>query len=84
MNPIEKESRGAGQIEGRYANNFKVGHNAFEFVLDFGQFYPEEKMVHLHTRVITSPVYAKTLLGTLQESVDKYEQTFGSIPREEG
>jgi len=26
-----------GELEGRYANYFQVGHNAVEFVLDFGQ-----------------------------------------------
>ncbi len=78
MNPKDKDSEDAGHIEGRYANNFKIGYNAFEFVLDFGQFYPEEKRVQLHTRIITSPVYAKALLRTLQESIDKYEQNFGT------
>ena len=27
------------KLEGRYANYFKVGHNEFEFVMEFGQFY---------------------------------------------
>ncbi len=26
-------------LEGRYANYFEIGHNAFEFVLDLGQLY---------------------------------------------
>jgi hypothetical protein len=25
--------------EGRYANYFQIGHNAFEFIIDFGQGY---------------------------------------------
>lgn len=71
-----------GQLEGRYANYFKVGYNAFEFVLDCGQFYPESKEAGLHTRIITSPIYAKALLELLRESIDRYEQTFGAIPKE--
>ena len=69
-----------GQPNGRYANYFTVGHNAFEFLLDFGQIYAPDGSVPLHTRIITAPVYAKTLLGLLQESIDQYEQLFGTIP----
>lgn len=83
MNPKDRDSEDASQIEGRYANYFKVGHNAFEFVLDFGQFYPDSKKSQLNSRIITSPVYAKALLGILRESVNQYEQTFGAIPRED-
>jgi hypothetical protein len=82
MSDASKDPQEASQLEGRYANYFKVGHNAFEFVLDFGQFYPESKQAQLHTRIITGPVYAKALLGTLQESIDQYEQSFGAIPKE--
>jgi len=67
------------QLEGRYANYFKVGNNAFEFLLDFGQFYPEDGKAQLHTRIITSPIYAKALLQTLRESIERHEQSFGAI-----
>lgn len=70
---------GTEQLEGRYANYFKVGNNAFEFLLDFGQFYPEDGKAQLHTRIITSPIYAKALLQTLRESIDRHEQSFGAI-----
>ncbi len=69
----------ASRPEGRYANYFEVGHNAFEFLLDFGQCYPDHQHVRLHTRIVTSPIYAKVLLETLRESLDRYEQTFGTI-----
>lgn len=68
-------------MEGRYANYFKVGHNAFEFVLDLGQFYPAGGQPQLHTRIITSPVYAKALLDVLRESIDRFEKAFGLIPK---
>lgn len=76
-------SKDVEQIEGRYANYFEVGHNAFEFLFDFGQFYPKNQRAQIHTRIITNPVYAKALLETLQESIDWYEQAFGTIPKEE-
>jgi hypothetical protein len=78
-----ENSQEAGALEGRYANYFKVGHNAFEFLLDFGQFYLEAEHARLHTRIITSPIYAKALLETLRESIDRYEQIFGAIPKED-
>lgn len=68
--------------EGRYANYFKIGHNAFEFLLDFGQLYPGNGEPQLHTRIITSPVYAKALLETLRDSIDRYEHAFGIIQGE--
>jgi hypothetical protein len=71
----------AGPLGGRYANYFKVGHNAFEFLIDFGQFYPETEKAQLHTRIITSPIYAKSLLEILRVSIDRHEQIFGAIPK---
>lgn len=57
------------KIERRYADYFKIGRNAFEFVLDLGQSYAENGDVNLHTRTITSPNYGKVLLETLRESI---------------
>jgi hypothetical protein len=61
-------------LEGKYVNYFKVGHNAFEFVLDFGQSYLENEDPQIHTRIVTSPAYAKALLDTLRESLAQYEK----------
>ncbi len=74
-----KISPAGREIEGRYANFFKVGHNAFEFVIDFGQYFPETDQAELYTRIVTNPSYAKSLLHTLEESIYRYEETFGSI-----
>ena len=70
------------KLEGQYANYFKVGHNAFEFVIDFGQYYPENGQAELYTRIITSPAYAKSLIETLQESIERYEKSFKAIAEE--
>ena len=69
-------------IEGKYANYFKVGHNAVEFVLDFGQYYSENEEAELYIRIITSPCYAKELLETLKVSIEQYENSFGIIKEE--
>ena len=67
MNYEHKISWDDGKREGRYANHLKVGYNAFEFVLDFGQLDYKNGEAKLHTRAITSPIYAKALLETLRE-----------------
>ncbi len=83
MNATAHEHHDSSPLEGRYANFFNVGHNAFEFLLDFGQYYSEGEAPQPHTRIITSPIYAKELLQILCEAIDRYEQTFGTIARHE-
>lgn len=84
MNHEPEDHQDTVSLEGRYANYFKVGHNALEFLLDFGQFYPESGWPQLHTRIITSPAYAMALLRTLKESLERYEETFGPMRDQEG
>jgi hypothetical protein len=69
---------------GRYANYLEVGHNAFEFVLDFGQSQGESEEVSFHTRIVTSPGFAKAFMETLRESIDKHEKEFGIIRHDYG
>ena len=63
---------------GRYANYFKVGHNAFEVVLEFGERFTDAQGAQLHTRIVTNPIYAQALLATLLDSLRQYEELFGS------
>lgn len=79
MNNEHEGAQGGHDLEGRYANYFKVGYNAFEFLIDFGQYYTEDEGLQLHTRIVTGPSYAKTLLEILKDSVSQYEVDFGAI-----
>ena len=79
MGPKKRASCESQKLEGRYANYFKVGYNAFEFVIDFGQSYSENDQTELCARIITGPAYAKNLLITLQSAIDRYEQNYGEI-----
>jgi hypothetical protein len=63
----------------RYANYFEIGHNAAEFILDFGQAYSTGKERQLHTRIVTSPSYAKALQRLLEKSIEQHEQIYGKI-----
>jgi len=67
---------------GKYSNYIKVGFNAHEFVIDFGQAYEEEGSVDYHTRVITSPAYMREMLITLGESLADYQESYGYLPNE--
>jgi len=66
-------------LKGQYANHFRVGHNAFEFIIDFGQFYDGNKKADFNFRTITSPAYAMELMEMLAESLREFEANFGKI-----
>lgn len=68
-------------VEAKYTNYFNVGHNAHEFVLDFGQFYSEQEHAHLHTRLVVGPTYARELATLLQEALQAHEEAHGPISR---
>jgi hypothetical protein len=63
----------------RYANYFEVGHNAYEFLIDFGQYQPESATVVLHTRLALGPTHAKMLAGMLGGAVARHEGDNGPI-----
>lgn len=69
--------------EGRYANFFKIGFNAQEFLIDFGQFTPGDESAneerHL-IRIVLVPFNMKRFLHLVQESVDSYQKTYSIIP----
>ena len=62
-----------------YANYFEVGHNAFEFLIDFGQYQPEVGAVAMHSRMATGPVHAKLLAGLLADAIARFEVEHGVI-----
>jgi hypothetical protein len=74
--PIWEENRA---VEGHYANCFKIGHNAFEFVIDCGQMTAEGNGVRLTGRILTNPRSAKSLCQTLTQTLEEYERSYGVI-----
>jgi hypothetical protein len=69
---------------GCYANFLIVGHNAFEFVLDFGQVYAGDSTESTHTRIVTAPVYTKAMLRTLKTAIEQFESSYGALPNAGG
>ena len=72
-------SNNSNGLNGQYANHFRVGLNAFEFIIDFGQFYEGNKKANFNSRTITSPAYAMELMNMLAKSLCEYEADFGKI-----
>ena len=66
--------------KGKYANYFEVGHNAFEFVADFGQY--EGGAVTWHTRVIMNPSAARAIRDLLAKSLEHYERRYDTATKQ--
>jgi len=71
----ERDQGGGKKGDARYANSFQIGHNAFEFLLEFGQ-----HEARIHTRIYVSPQHARMFADLLSESLRKYEAAFGPMP----
>ena len=79
MEKVNFESENSEALNSVYADCFRIGHSAYKFVLDFGQFAPDGKEKCFHTRVITGPDTAKMLAETVGRSIKDYEHQFGKI-----
>jgi hypothetical protein len=80
------ERQTSDKSKGCYANYLKIGQNAFEFLLVFGHLYLDDPIIDqealFHTRIVTTPVYAKAFLKVLEDCIDDHERNFGVIPDE--
>lgn len=63
-----------------YANYSEVGHNAFEFLIDYGQVRADADGIEIHSRIVTGPVQAKIFARLLTEAVSRFEEDHGAIP----
>jgi hypothetical protein len=71
-------------LEARYANLFRIGHNAHEMILDFGQVDPDGTAESVHSRIITAAPHGRVLLELLAAAVADYEANFGPLPARQG
>ncbi len=65
--------------EARYSNYAEIGHNATEFVFDFGQGWVDEEPVRVYLRVVTTPDMAQELYKKLYDALIQYRVVFGEI-----
>ena len=65
--------------QGDYVNFAVVTHSLAEFILDFIRVLPGVPKSKVKSRIVMSPMHAKTLLSALKDNIDKYEKKFGEI-----
>ncbi len=63
-----RQSRNIAGKEARYANFFQIGHNEFEFLVEFGQ-----QDHGIHTRIYLTPRYARVLADLLVETLRQHD-----------
>lgn len=71
-------------VTASYANYFEVGHNAFEFLIDFGQIDPCTGQFNIGNRIAVGPTHAKLFSRLLASAVNQYEMQFEPIPEIHG
>lgn len=65
--------------EGEYANLALIAHSSSEFVVDFIRLLPGVPKAKVKARIILTPEHAKRLLAALEENVQRFEQSYGTI-----
>jgi hypothetical protein len=65
--------------DGIYSNLVLVSHSPSEFIIDFARLLPGPPKGKVHSRIIMTPMHAKSLIATLQENLSRYERNFGII-----
>jgi hypothetical protein len=70
--------------EGIYSNLAIISHSNAEFIFDFIRILPGIAKARVKTRVVMTPQHAKRLLLTMQDNLQKYEGTFGTIDLKDG
>jgi len=62
-----------------YANLAFLTHTPAEMVLDFAQILPRTPKGQIVSRVIMSPMHAKSLMKALVQNIENYERQYGEI-----
>lgn len=65
--------------EGSYVNLAIITHSDAEFVIDFVNIMPGTPKSKVKSRVIFTPMHAKRFMKALQENIDRFEASNGTI-----
>ena len=68
---------------GIYSNLAVINHSPTEFIVDFVSVMPGMDKSKVRSRVILSPHHAKRLLKALNDNIQRYEKSHGSIEEPE-
>jgi len=70
------------ELLGRYANYFEIRYTAKEFLLDFGQHYPDDAPPVRHTRIIVNYDSVLVFREMLIASISKYQEEMAGAGEE--
>lgn len=62
-----------------YADQFRIGHNAFEFKIDCGHARRGEELMTVYLRIIANPANAQQLFRLLGVALLRYRDAYGLI-----
>ena len=65
--------------QGEYVNFAIVTHSVAEFIIDFIKILPGLVKSKVKSRIVISPIHAKTFLNALKDNIQKYELKYGEI-----
>jgi hypothetical protein len=65
--------------EGIYANLVLIAHSPSEVILDFARVLPNVPKARVYSRIVMTPVHAKSLLMALEQNLKAFEGQFGPI-----
>ena len=65
--------------QGEYVNFTVVTHSIAEFIMDFIRVLPGIPKSKVKSRIVISPIHAKTFMLALQDNIKKFEAKYGEI-----
>ena len=65
--------------QGEYANFAIVTHSIAEFIVDFIKILPGLTKSKVKSRIVISPIHAKSFMKALSDNINKYEAKYGEI-----
>ena len=65
--------------QGEYVNFVIETHSVAEFIIDFIKILPGLSKSKVKSRVVISPIHAKTFMRALSENIKKFEDKYGEI-----
>ena len=65
--------------QGEYVNFAVVTHSIAEFIMDFIRVLPGIPKSKVKSRIVISPIHAKTFMLALQDNIKKFEDKYGEI-----
>ena len=69
--------------QGIYSNLAIINHSQTEFVLDFVNIMPGSPKNKVRSRIILTPQHAKRLAKALNDNIQRFEKSQGSIKEQE-